>query len=34
MAQGMFTAEVIDDGMAYGKDTAGRLKSVASLLTC
>lgn len=33
MAQGMFTAEVIDDGMAYGKDTAGRLKSVASLLT-
>jgi hypothetical protein len=33
MAQGMFVAEVIDDGMAYGKDTAGRLKSVASLLS-
>lgn len=33
MAQGMFIAEVIDDGMAYGKDVANRLKSVASLLT-
>ena len=33
MAQGMFVAEVIDDGMSYGKDTASRLKSVASLLT-
>ena len=33
MAQGMFVAEVIDDGMAYGKDVASRLKSVVSLLS-
>ena len=33
MAQGMFVAEVIDDGMAYGKDIGSRLKSVTSLLT-
>lgn len=29
----MFVAEVVDDGMAYGKDLAGRLKSVASVIT-
>ena len=29
----MFIAEVIDDGMAYGKDLAGRLKSVANVIT-
>ena len=33
MAQGMFVAEVVDDGMAYGKDVASRLKSVVSLLS-
>ncbi len=33
MAQGMFVAEVIDDGIAYGKDVASRLKDAASLLT-
>lgn len=29
----MFIAEVIDDGMAYGKDVQSRLSSVASLLS-
>jgi len=29
----MFIAEVIDDGMAYGKDVAGRLKSITSLIS-
>ena len=33
MAQGMFVAEVVDDGMAYGKDFDSRLKSVVSLLS-
>lgn len=33
MAQGQFVAEVIDDGMAYGKDAESRLQSIASLLT-
>ena len=29
----MFIAEVIDDGMAFGKDVQSRLSSVASLLS-
>jgi len=29
----MFIAEVIDDGMAYGKDVANRLKSITSLIS-
>jgi len=32
MAQGMFVANVIDDGMAYGKDISSRLSSITSLL--